>query len=173
MAKKPAKARGKRRRSRSPARTQGPPRTPRSGGFRYRDSETGRFVSKRTWKRSKARGGTRYKRQRIVPVRPPAKVLRFVEYKFYLSYLKRKKLDVEIFVYGPPGITKEEGLAVMEEWLFSGTMPKGWKQPHLIIFRRKKYHTRTRIEEFRNIISGMLASGNSQFSFEPRSGGNQ
>jgi len=30
----------------------------------YRDKESGRFVSESTWKRSKARGGTRYVRQR-------------------------------------------------------------------------------------------------------------
>ena len=30
----------------------------------YRDKKTGRFVSVSTWKRSKARGGTRYVRQR-------------------------------------------------------------------------------------------------------------
>ena len=31
----------------------------------YRDSKTGRFASRATWKRSRARGGTRYKRTRI------------------------------------------------------------------------------------------------------------
>jgi hypothetical protein len=30
---------------------------------RYRDTKTGRWVSKSTWKRSKAQGGTRYKRE--------------------------------------------------------------------------------------------------------------
>jgi len=31
----------------------------------YRDKKTGRLVSKTTWKRSKAQGGTRYVRQRL------------------------------------------------------------------------------------------------------------
>lgn len=31
----------------------------------YRDSKTGRFSSKATWKRSKSHGGSRYKRERI------------------------------------------------------------------------------------------------------------
>jgi len=31
----------------------------------YRDKKTGRLVSQATWKRSKARGGTRYVRQRV------------------------------------------------------------------------------------------------------------
>lgn len=30
---------------------------------RYRDRETGQFVSRSTWKRSKAHDGTRYKRE--------------------------------------------------------------------------------------------------------------
>jgi hypothetical protein len=30
---------------------------------RYRDRKTGRFVAKSTWKRSRARGGTRIKRE--------------------------------------------------------------------------------------------------------------
>lgn len=34
---------------------------------RYRDRETGRFVSKEKWTRSKAHGGTRYVRERIIP----------------------------------------------------------------------------------------------------------
>lgn len=33
--------------------------------MRYRDRKTGRWVKKSTWKRSKAHGGTRYKRERV------------------------------------------------------------------------------------------------------------
>lgn len=32
----------------------------------YRDSKTGRFAKRATWERSKAQGGTRYVRKRIV-----------------------------------------------------------------------------------------------------------
>jgi hypothetical protein len=35
---------------------------------RYRDSETGRFVSKSTWTRSHTQGGRRYKRERYLPL---------------------------------------------------------------------------------------------------------
>lgn len=35
----------------------------------YRDRKTGKFVSRKTWKRSRAQGGTRYRRQRTGPVR--------------------------------------------------------------------------------------------------------
>lgn len=31
----------------------------------YRDTKTGKFSKKSTWQRSKARGGTRYKRQNV------------------------------------------------------------------------------------------------------------
>jgi hypothetical protein len=34
---------------------------------RYRDTKTGRLVSKETWKRSRARGGKRYKRETSKP----------------------------------------------------------------------------------------------------------
>lgn len=34
---------------------------------RYRDTKTGRLVSKETWKRSRARGGKRYKREYTKP----------------------------------------------------------------------------------------------------------
>lgn len=36
----------------------------------YRDSKTGRFISKSTWKRSRAHNGVRYKRERVSGVRP-------------------------------------------------------------------------------------------------------
>lgn len=39
--------------------------------FRYRDTKTKRFVSKATWARSKAQGGTRYKRERVKPRKAP------------------------------------------------------------------------------------------------------
>ena len=35
--------------------------------YRYRDTQTGRFASRDTWQRSKAHGGTRYKRQFFEP----------------------------------------------------------------------------------------------------------
>jgi len=47
--------------------------------FIYRDKRTGRFASKKTWKRSKARGGKRYVRQGIVlPARGRKRVRRAV-----------------------------------------------------------------------------------------------
>jgi len=39
----------------------------------YRDSETGRFASKSTWKRSHAQGGKRYRRTTIEVAKPPAR----------------------------------------------------------------------------------------------------
>jgi hypothetical protein len=36
---------------------------------RYRDSVTGKFVAKSTWKRSRGQGGKRYERERFTPKR--------------------------------------------------------------------------------------------------------
>jgi hypothetical protein len=41
---------------------------------RYRDRETGRFVSKATWQRSRAHGGTRYKRSQVKVTRVKRRV---------------------------------------------------------------------------------------------------
>lgn len=67
----------------------------------YRDSKTGRLVSKATWKRSKSRGGKRYKRERPkqrrktpTPKPPPPKPAIF-EWLVTFSYRQRiKSLDV-------------------------------------------------------------------------------
>jgi hypothetical protein len=39
----------------------------------YRDRKTGRWVKESTWRRSKAHGGTRYRREFIRPPKPPKK----------------------------------------------------------------------------------------------------
>lgn len=44
----------------------------------YRDTETGKFVSKATWKRSRAHGGTRYRRSRTGPVKKHPKIAKAV-----------------------------------------------------------------------------------------------
>lgn len=42
---------------------------------RYRDSETGRYVSRETWNRSHAHGGERFKRERVpLPEKHPKKL---------------------------------------------------------------------------------------------------
>jgi hypothetical protein len=44
---------------------------------RYRDRESGRFVSKATWRRSRAHGGTKFRRERTRRIKrrkPPLKV---------------------------------------------------------------------------------------------------
>lgn len=49
------------------------PKNSSKSGFRYRDSKTGRLVSKAKWKRSKAQGGKRYKRETVKPRKPRKK----------------------------------------------------------------------------------------------------
>lgn len=46
---------------------------------RYRDRDTGRFVSKEKWTRSKAQGGTRYVRQYIKPAEIKPKEVKEIE----------------------------------------------------------------------------------------------
>lgn len=42
---------------------------------RYRDTETGRYVSRETWNRSHAHGGDRFKRERVpLPSKRPKKL---------------------------------------------------------------------------------------------------
>jgi len=54
--------------------------------MKYRDKKTGRFVSAAKWKRSKAQGGTRYKRERAKKkkkreVTPPRELRTLREYE--------------------------------------------------------------------------------------------
>jgi hypothetical protein len=42
---------------------------------RYRDKQTGKFVSKATWKRSRAHGGSRFRRERARVKRAPKKLI--------------------------------------------------------------------------------------------------
>jgi hypothetical protein len=72
--------------------------------MRYRDSKTGRLVSKSTWKRSKAQGGGRYKRERPItkrrkkptPTPPvPTPITGIFEWLITFSYKTRvKSLDI-------------------------------------------------------------------------------
>lgn len=91
--------------------------------IRYRDTRTGRAVSEATWRRSKAHGGTRYKRvqqprrkppkkkkKREITPPPPPRPTR--EYFVVANYPKKKgekqKRLTEAIVTLPDGATDEE-----------------------------------------------------------------
>lgn len=96
---------------------------------RYRDSKTGRFVSHATWKRSKAHGGTRYKRvvpkkppvKRPPPPKPPPKPKPLREYFVVLNFSTRKRGRTvtrrlyEAIVTLPDGATQDEILKAYQQ----------------------------------------------------------
>src|SRR5215467_9743763 len=75
--------------------------------MRYRDRDTGKFVSYVTWKRSKAHGGTRFVRER-----PSAKVSRKP-----LPRLKTRRGPKGIPQKPPPKTIKNEELLAIEQLL--------------------------------------------------------
>lgn len=71
--------------------------------WRYRDTKTGRLVSEDKWRRSKSRGGERYKREKVtksVPLAPPPRQPHTTEewedaYDEAISYIEDFGLDEE------------------------------------------------------------------------------
>jgi hypothetical protein len=83
----------------------------------YRDTKTGRFASKKTWKRSKAKGGTRYKRGKIRKKEPgvviPPGEPEVHEWVISFSYNKSgRSFDVIVTAK-----TEEEAMFVAKEFL--------------------------------------------------------
>lgn len=92
----------------------------------YRDSKTGRFVKRSTWKRSKAKGGKRYKRERVkapkrkppIPPPPPPPKKQFREYQVTLNLMSPKsdtQPTVDFIVVAPIGTTKDELTTLIAE----------------------------------------------------------
>ena len=94
----------------------------------YRDRQTGRFVKKTTWTRSKAQGGTRYVRQggtakarekarKRAPKRKGGERLsqEFTEYQVNVRYKHRAAAAVEVQVsaQGPAGATRRDVLEAL------------------------------------------------------------
>jgi hypothetical protein len=107
----------------------------------YRDKRTGRFASKATWTRSRARGGKRYVRSQepikrkpraIRPTAPritrPAKRPKKTEYQINVIYEPDKgaKVEVQISAIGPPGKTREQVLSAVEYRMNEESNPPGW-----------------------------------------------
>jgi hypothetical protein len=106
----------------------------------YRDKRTGRFASKATWKRSRARGGKNYVRSQepikrkpraIRPTAPritrPATRPRKTEYQINVIYEPNKgaKVEVQISAIGPSNRTREQVLDAVEYRMQEETNPKG------------------------------------------------
>jgi hypothetical protein len=104
----------------------------------YRDKRTGRFASKATWKRSRARGGTRFVKQiertsrkvaaRKPTVTRPARRPKKTEYQINVIYEPDKgaKVEVQISAIGPSGKTREQVLEAVEYRMNEESDPRGW-----------------------------------------------
>ena len=110
---------------------------------RYRDSRTGRYVSQSTWKRSHARGGTRYRRsvERLarLPVRKvsrPRRIARKLPRARRIAYLisfsyqphqkgSKKLIEADLIVGGKPGMTKDAVIKMVEDIAFKEGFTKG------------------------------------------------
>jgi hypothetical protein len=104
------------------------PKRSKGTGFRYRDSKTGRLVSKSTWKRSKAQGGKRYKRERQSPQRSMPEPGN--EYQINVKYKpseKSTKVEVQISAQGPKGASREQVISAVEYRRKHGQDKKGWE----------------------------------------------
>ena len=79
--------------------------------FRYRDTETGRFTKKSTWKRGKRVGSKRYKREkvkkpkRIIELPPPEM---YVEWIVAIEYSKRRKFNADLVIVARRDATPTE-----------------------------------------------------------------
>lgn len=103
-------------------------------GFHYRDSRSGRFVPKSTWKRSKAQGGKRYKREKQKSAK------REQEYEINVKYKlddKKAKTEIQIAAHGPSGKKSKEVTDAIEEYRETGEAPEGWTF-HVVEWTRPK-----------------------------------
>lgn len=96
-------------------------------GVRFRDSRTGRFVSKSTYNRSRAQGGTRYKKTRITK-RPKPKAPQG-EYQINVKYkgAQKSKVEVQISARGPKGASRADVEAAVQYRIENGEDKPGWK----------------------------------------------
>jgi hypothetical protein len=102
--------------------------------FRYRDTLTGRLASKQTWKRSKAQGGTRYKRESVGKKKKKKKVPQ-AGFIFRLTYKQSKSshlLESEFNFKAPHNVTRKKVEKVLREWVATDELPKGWEAPEVI-----------------------------------------
>lgn len=111
----------------------------------YRDRKTGRFASKATWKRSRARRGKRYARSRLIqPTRTkrksarPAKLPKKTEYQINVKYAANEssKVEVQISAIGPPNKNREQVLAAVNYYLDDGENLPKW-EVHIVFWEKR------------------------------------
>lgn len=62
----------------------------------YRDKKSGRFVSESTWKRSRARGGTRYVRQRLTVRHDNSREINVLGFDGYVPVVVRSSKQTQL-----------------------------------------------------------------------------
>ena len=104
------------------------PKKPKTRKAVYRDKKTGRFASKATWKRSRARGGTRFVRESTKEIKTsrtrkrvprPAIRPKKHEYQVNVKYSPNPRNDVhvQISAIGPANATREEVIAAIDYYI--------------------------------------------------------
>lgn len=99
------------------------PKRAKGTAYHYRDTRTGRFVPKSTWKRSKVHAGKRYKREKQRPREEEE------EYQINVKYKegKQSKIEVQISAQGPAGKNRQEVIEAINIRRETGHNPQGWK----------------------------------------------
>jgi hypothetical protein len=103
--------------------------------FRYRDTLTGRFASKRSWKGSKTQGGTRFKRESVGKKKTTKKKVPQAGFIFRLTYKQSKSshlLESEFTFKAPHNVTRKKVEKVLREWVVTDELPNGWEAPNFI-----------------------------------------
>jgi hypothetical protein len=134
-----------------------------------RDSKTGRFASLSTYKRSKAQGGTRYKRYGVKPRRVPGKRKQLVppsalplrEVVFRGKYNANAGpahdiRNIEIH-FGVPPLTSDEKInETIVKWIYGSSLPSVWREPQVITWRGREHKD---IVAYKMILRRLLDTG--------------
>jgi hypothetical protein len=94
----------------------------------YFDTRTGRRVNKATWKRSKAHGGTRYKRRttKKKPPPPPPKPQEYVLRADYGTRKNNNQINFQVHLFGPANASDEQIITAVHQYNHKQQMPAGW-----------------------------------------------
>lgn len=98
--------------------------------YHYRDTRSGRFVPKSTWKKSKAQGGKRYKREK-----QKQKTEFMVNVIHADGGIGSPEVELQISVQAPSGSSKEEILEAVETRMDEGNDEEGFSTK--ILFWKK------------------------------------
>jgi len=126
--------------------------------FRYRDTKTGKLVSESTWKRSRAKGGKRYKRERS-PSRRKSSAKKKSEKKVWRLRYKIpakkgrngwKEFNGELIFSTSSSVTEKQARKIAKR-MFQGEKPKGTEFQSFTHGRNGDYFDR-RTDDFDDLL---------------------